>query len=121
MHGRPHAQALVGDDAEILDGERGVGALHAVGVGGQRDVRPIVDNQPGARHRGAPSQLAREAQELRAAEILLSKLHGGQTRGQAFADHGEQIPAAGLRPVRDEAESQLLQSGTPSRGEDAVA
>ena len=45
----------------------------------------------------------------------------GQPRGDTRGDDLDEIAAACLATVGDEAEPQLVQSGTPSRGEDAVA
>ena len=47
----------------------------------------------------------------------------GQETTMSFdmADDGDEVPAAGLRAVSDQAEAQLVQSGRPSSGEDAVA
>src|SRR5262249_49184989 len=67
------------------------------------------------------AQPAADEGQVGGPEVFLADLNGRQTRRQAVAhDHGE-IAAARLAAVSDEAESQLVQSGTPSRGEDAVA
>ena len=54
-------------------------------------------------------------------QILFTDLHRGQPRGDARGDGLDEIAAARLMTVGDEAELQLVQSGTPSSGEDAVA
>ena len=66
-------------------------------------------------------QAAAERGEIGGAEVLLAQLDGGKPGGQALADDGDEVPAAGLAAVGDEREPQLVQSGRPSSGEDAVA
>ena len=67
------------------------------------------------------SETPAEEGEIAGAQVLLANLNRREAGGQALADDGDEIPAAGLRAVSDQAEAQLVQSGRPSSGEDAVA
>ena len=64
---------------------------------------------------------AAERGEVGGGEILLAHLDGGKPGRQAFAHDGDEVTAAAPGPIGDEAEPQLVQSGRPSSGEDAVA
>ena len=65
--------------------------------------------------------LPAERGQVAGAEVLLANLHGRQPGRQALRHHRDQISPARLRAVGDQAEAQLVQSGRPSSGEDAVA
>ena len=54
-------------------------------------------------------------------EVLFANLDGRQTRREALAHDRGEVAAVGLGTISDETELQLVQSGTPSSGEDAVA
>ena len=110
-----------GDRADVVDRERGVRALHRVGADRERDVDAVVDDRASPRRRASAPEPAAEEGEVGGAEVLLADLDGGEAGGQALADDGDEVPAARLRAVSDEAEAQLVQSGRPSSGEDAVA
>lgn len=98
-----------------------MGALHGVGADGQSDVDPIVHDQLGAVLARRAPDLAAERRQVSGAEVLLANLNGRQPGRQAFPHHRDQISPARLRAVGDQAETQLVQSGRPSSGEDAVA
>jgi hypothetical protein len=59
--------------------------------------------------------------EVMGAEILLADLDGREPCRGAGGDDLDQVTPARLTAIRDEDESQLVQSGMPSSGEDAVA
>ena len=103
--GAESSGAAAGDRADVVDGQRGMRALHRAGADGERDVDAVVDDQhcPGIARR--PHEPAAEEGEIGRAQILLADLNGGKAGGQALADDGDEVPAAGLRAVSDEAEA----------------
>jgi hypothetical protein len=121
MHGHADPQPLVGDRSNVLDGQRRSRALHGIGADGQRHVDAVVDDQEGAAIEREGAQPAADEGQVGGPEVLLAHLNGRQTRRQAVAHDRGEIAAARLGAVSDEAEPQLVQSGTPSSGEDAVA
>ena len=94
-------------------------ALDAVRADGERHVHAVVDDQ-NRRGSEGPDPAAQRG-ELSDAEVLLAHLNGEQPGGHTRGDDLDEIAAARLATIGDEAEPQLVQSGTPSRGEDAVA
>ena len=96
-------------------------ALDGVGADRQRDVDAIVDDEQRLTVQGQRAEATADEGQVRRAEILLTDLNGGQARRQALTHDRGEVAAAGLGAVGDETEPQLVQSGTPSSGEDAVA
>ena len=94
-------------------------ALNALRADGERNVDAVIDDQK--RHGPQRAHPAAQRAELGDGEVFLADLNGGQPRGHTRGDDLDEVAAACLATVGDEAESQLVQSGTPSRGEDAVA
>ena len=121
MNGGADAQPAPRQRADVLERQRGAGALHGVGARGERDVDAVVDDQQRTALARGRAQAATQHGEVGGREVLLAHLDGGKTGGEAFAHDGDEVTAAGLATIGDEAESQLVQSGRPSSGEDAVA
>ena len=117
----PDAESFVGDRADFLDPQRGGGALHGVGTDRQRDVDAVVHDQERAGVDRDGADAPAEEGQVRGAQVLLPHLYGRQPGREAGADEAHELPAPRLGAVGDEGEPQLVQSGTPSSGEDAVA
>src|SRR5260370_1070714 len=73
------------------------------------------------RPRRAPPDRPAERQERGGGQILRPHLDQAEAGFDALGDHRDQVATAGRIAVGDEAEAHGAQSGTPSRGEDAVA
>src|SRR5206468_8675450 len=101
--------------------ERRRGALDRVGADGQRDIDAVVDDQERLAVEREGTEAPAHEGEVGGAEVLFTHLHGRQPGREAVADDRGELAATGLGAVSDEAEPQLVQSGTPSSGEDAVA
>jgi hypothetical protein len=104
-----------------------VGALHAVGLGGERHVGAVVDEEARAVAPRGGAKRARQAQEVADFQILLAELNAPEAGVEAGLDGLRQRPAR-LCSIGDEVEGEagsaaqlVLQSGTPSMGDDAVA
>jgi hypothetical protein len=98
-----------------------VGALHTVRTDRQRHVDAVVDHQARSVIAGELAKRPAQGREVCRTEVLLSHLDRREPRRQALAHDRRQITAPRLRAVGDEGEAQLVQSGRPSSGEDAVA
>ena len=102
-------------------------ALYAVRAGGKGHVGAIVHDEPGAVPSGRLTQRRREMEEITNRQGLLTELHAAKSGGEAGL-HNLGKRAARLLPIGDEIEGEaglaaqlVLQSGTPSIGDDAVA
>ena len=101
--------------------------LDAVGLRGERHVGAVIHEEAGAM---AARRLAKgrgEGEELAHGEVLFPELDGAKPGFQAGLHDLREWPAR-LHPIGDEIEREagaaaqlVLQSGTPSMGEDAVA
>jgi len=121
MDGHADPEPLVGDGADVFDRERRRGALDGVGTDGQRDIDPVVHDQERPAVERQRAEAPAHEGEVGGPEVLFTNLDGRQAGREALADDRGEVAAAGLGAVSDETEPQLVQSGTPSSGEDAVA
>jgi hypothetical protein len=115
------------DRAQGRHRQRFVGALHAIGAGGQRHVGAVVHEEAGATPASRLPKAEGEGEEIADLQVLLAELKPPEPGLQAGLHHlGER--AARLLTIGDEIEGEagsaaqlVLQSGTPSMGDDAVA
>jgi hypothetical protein len=85
---RDSEEALEADQPAGGLGRQAVGGqMQAVGADGQRDVGPVVDEEPGAVTPGQRAQLARELKQLRGRQVLLAELDGTEAGRQALLHH----------------------------------
>jgi hypothetical protein len=119
MDRRTHVERSSHHLPYVPDGQRRRGPLDASSASGQSDIHTVIDNEETVE--GDAEKLSAERRQGARAEILLTHLNGWKPSGDTIADEGHEVTPACLVTISDEAEPQLVQSGTPSSGEDAFA
>ena len=117
----PNENVVLDDGLDVADRQRGGGSLHSACSDREGHVHPIVDREKASSRRDSGEDAPAELGEVVGAEILLADLDGGEPRRHARGHHLDQVAAPRLPAVGDEDELQLVQSGMPSSGDDAVA
>jgi hypothetical protein len=106
VHGGDDGQTRPGHGADVLDGQRGVSALDAVGAHRQRDVHAVVHDEKGAGGPGQVPEAATEEGEVGRPQVLLPRLDGGEPGREALADDGDELQAPGQGAVGDATEGR---------------
>ena len=99
--------------------------MDPVGVHGEGDVDPVVDEQLCAIAGGKLAQVVGGCVQVTAGEVLLPELDRLHSTLEGLFDDKRDLPAAGVFPVGNQVEVEIdRRSGhsiIPSRGLDAVA